>query len=360
MTATARRWRTLAHRAAWPLRIAVLGAIVALAAWKIDLGELRRALNPESWTFIVAALSAHGLSVVFKAWTWKGVIDELPGITSRTRLRDVLSPIFVGFLFNSVLAARLGEIVRVALAKRRLTARGERVGTTVLFGSVVVENLVTTIAWVAVVLTLGAFLPLSRAVWITTLVIGIACLSIALVATFRRPRSGMPPWLSTGPLWRRAQRGFTRLWGAIHESHIALKEPRVLLRVALPALGMWAAQLLGIWCALRAFGLDEVGWAGAGLLLVTVTVAQIFPVLPGNVGVFQAAVVVPLTNAYPVSSASALAFALGLHATEIIIGVVVGFVFLMVEGVSFRQLRAEAESEASDSEPSAATPLPAD
>jgi uncharacterized membrane protein YbhN (UPF0104 family) len=106
--------------------------------------------------------------------------------------------------------------------------------------------------------------------------------------------------------------------------------------------------MAGIFFALRAFGLDNVGWAGAGLLLVSVTVAQIFPLLPGNLGVFQAAVVVPLTHTFAVSSAGALAFSVGLQATEVAVGVALGFVFLMVEGTTFRELRAVAEEEDGD------------
>jgi phosphatidylinositol alpha-mannosyltransferase len=210
---------------------------------------------------------------------------------------------------------------------------------------VVVENLVSTMAWVAVVVAVGLFLPLSQTIWITTLVIGFICLTIIGVALLRSPGRHMPPWLSTGPLWHRATRAFARLWGAVRESHIGLRNPRQLAAITLPSVASWGAQLVGIYCALRAFGLEVVGWSGAGLLLVTVTVAQIFPILPGNVGVFQAAVVVPITHSYPVSSASALAFAVGLQATEIVVGVVIGFLFLMVEGVSFRQLRMEAEAE---------------
>ena len=346
--------RRIIRRISWPLRILVLGGAAALVVWKVDMGALRAALHPQSWAFILAAIGANTASVVFKGLAWKGVVDGLPAIRARTRLRDLVSPLFVGFLFNTVLAARLGEFVKVLLARRRLTARGENVGSTMLLGSVVVENLVSTIAWVGVVITVGLFLPLSRSVWVTTLIVGFVCLAIVLVALFRSPGRHMPPWMSTGPLWVRATRAFARLWGAVRESHLGLRDPRQFAAVVLPSIASWGAQLVGIYCALRGFGLDVAGWSGAGLLLVTVTVAQIFPVLPGNVGVFQAAVVVPLTHTFPLSSATTLAFAVGLQATEVVVGVAIGFVFLMIEGVSFRQLRAEAEAE------SGSTSYPAD
>ena len=84
---------------------------------------------------------------------------------------------------------------------------------------------------------------------------------------------------------------------------------------------------------------------GAGLLLVTITLAQSFPILPGNLVVFQAAAVVPLTASYGVGAADALAFSIVLQATEMFVGVLVGFIFLLFEGVSFKQLRREAEEE---------------
>ena len=345
-THTATTRKRLIRRFGWPLRIALLAAAAGLVVWKVDLGALRAALHPSSWAFVLAAIGANTASVVLKGWAWKGVVDGLPAMRRRSRLRDLVSPLFVGFLFNTVLAARLGEIVKVLLARRRLAARGEAVSNTMLLGSVLVENLVSTVAWVLVVVTVGLFLPLSRSVWITTAVIGFVCLAIILVALFRSPGRRMPPWLSTGPLWTRASRAFARLWGAVRDSHLGLRNPRQFAAVVLPSIASWGAQLVGIYCALRAFGLDVAGWSGAGLLLVTVTIAQTFPVLPGNVGVFQAAVVVPLTHTFPISGASALAFAVGLQATEVVVGVAIGFLFLMVEGVSFRQLRAEAEAEA--------------
>ena len=111
------------------------------------------------------------------------------------------------------------------------------------------------------------------------------------------------------------------------------------------SLATWLMQWVGIYCTLRAFGLGQVGWGGAGLLLVTVTLAQTFPVLPGNLVVFQAAAVIPLTTSFGVSTADAIAFSLVLQATEAIVGVAIGFICLLYEGVGFRQLRREAEEE---------------
>jgi hypothetical protein len=327
-------------------RIALLLAIGVVAVWKLDLGEVHSAFRVTSWGLLSVAVIANFASVGFKGLAWKGVVDALPGMTRRTRYRDLLSPLFIGFLFNTVLAARVGEIVKVMLLRRRMERRGgDRPPTTTLLGTVVAENLVSTITWVGLVVAIGIFLPLPSYAWFASIALGIGCLAVVLVALLSGPGRQLPPWLNTGPLWARATRALSRLWGAVRESHLGLREPRQMSVVVGASLATWLAQWTGIYFTLMAFGLDRVGWGGAGLLLVTITLAQAFPVLPGNFVVFQAAAVVPLTASYGVSTAEAIAFSVVLQGTEAIVGVAVGFMFLLAEGVGFGQLRRQAEEE---------------
>lgn len=335
----ARRW------AVNLLRVVLLAAVVALAVWRVDWSAAALALHPQSWGFLVLAIGANFASVVCKGIAWKGVVDSLPELPRRTRLRALVSPLFVGFLFNTVLAARLGEIVKVGLVRRRFAAAGTPVAATTLLGTVVAENLVSTIAWVLFVVCIGLFLPLPAYAWIASLALGgisVVLVSLALfTATGRRP----PPWLASGTLRARVARGMARVWGAVRESHIGLRDPRQMSVVAAGSFMSWVAQWCGIYATLEAFGLARVGWGGAGLLLVTVTLAQAFPILPGNLVLFQAAAMLPLTTSFGVSASAAIAFALVLQFTEVVVGVAFGFLFLMAEGVGFRTLRRQAEEE---------------
>lgn len=333
-------------RWAWhAIRLGFIAVVVVLVIWRVDWGAVVAAFRVNSIWLLAVAVLANFLSVLLKGLAWKGVVDGLPGLRHKTRYIDLLSPLMVGFLFNTILAARVGEIAKVLLARRRLAKRGEDLSTTVLLGTVVVENIITTIAWVVLVVGIGIFLPLPPYAWVITAVLGVICLVIVVVALLQNPSRQLPPWLSTGSIWRRVTRAFRRLWAAVHESHASLRNPRQMARVAIPSMGTWIAQWAGIYATLGAFGLGYVGWGGAGLLLVTITLAQSFPILPGNLVVFQAAAVVPLAASYGVGAADALAFSIVLQATEMVVGVVVGFIFLLFEGVSFKQLRREAEEE---------------
>ena len=328
------------------ISIAVIAAVGLLVAWKLDWATLDRVIHPASWAFLFVAIGANFTSVVMKGFAWKGVVDGLPNLERRTRFRDLISPLFVGFLFNTVLAARLGEVVKVVLVRRRLKSEGHDIRATTLLGTIVAENLVATIAWVVLVVSIGIFLPLPTYAWLASIGLGVVCLAIILAALSRRASGGsLPSWVARSRIGTRIGRAIARLWAAVRESHRALRHPRQMAIVVSACIATWIAQWAGIYATLNAFGLERVGWGGAGLLLVTVTLAQAFPVLPGNLVVFQAAAVLPLTQSYGVGAGQALGFSVVLQFTEAIVGVAIGFLFLMSEGISFGQLRREAEAE---------------
>ena len=348
---------TLRRHVSTVARLAVLAVVAGLVAWRVDWAHVDLVLHPASWAFLLAAIAANFASVAFKGLTWTGVVSGLPEVDGRARFRDLLSPLFVGFLFNTVLAARIGEVVKVLLARRRLARNGVEVSATSLLGSVVAENLVSTIAWVGLVIGIGIFLPLPFYAWAASLVLGAVCLLVVTLAMATATGHQLPPWLATGSVAARIGRAASRLWSAVRESHVGLRRPRQLAVVGGASLATWLAQWAGIFFTLHAFGLERVGWGGAGLLLVTITLAQAFPLLPGNLVVFQAAAVLPLTATYGVGATEAIAFSVVLQFTEIVVGVAVGFLFLLSEGVSFGQLRRQAEQEAShqgDEEPARA------
>jgi hypothetical protein len=92
-------------------------------------------------------------------------------------------------------------------------------------------------------------------------------------------------------------------------------------------------------------------------------VATIFPLWPGNVGLVQAAVALPLFTYYGVAKARGIAFGFGLQAIEASVGIGVGLIFLAREGLSFAMLRVmpdASQADAPDREPAGDLPEAAD
>ena len=96
-------------------------------------------------------------------------------------------------------------------------------------------------------------------------------------------------------------------------------------------------QLLAVWAVMEAFDLD-LPLPAAGLVLVLMNVATIFPLWPGNIGLLQAAVALPLVQ-YGVPYGTGFAYGLVLQAVEMSVGVGVGLIFLAREGLSLASLK---------------------
>jgi uncharacterized membrane protein YbhN (UPF0104 family) len=98
----------------------------------------------------------------------------------------------------------------------------------------------------------------------------------------------------------------------------------------------WTLQLLAVWAVTEAFALD-VPLPAAALVLLLMNIATVFPLWPGNVGLLQAAVALPLVQ-YGVAYGTGFAYGLVLQALEMSVGVGVGLVMLAREGISFAAL----------------------
>jgi len=88
---------------------------------------------------------------------------------------------------------------------------------------------------------------------------------------------------------------------------------------------------------MRAFGI-HAPLAAAALVLLLMNVATVFPLWPGNVGLVQGAIAIPLIS-YGVGKADGIAFGVGLQAIEASVGVGLGLLFLARQGFSYATLK---------------------
>ncbi|HEY3614166.1 MAG TPA: lysylphosphatidylglycerol synthase transmembrane domain-containing protein [Gaiellales bacterium] len=317
--------RRLAGLAQSRLLHVVLGAsalaVIGLSlARRVDLGTL--ADSHIVWAWIAASLFLNLASVAGKAVVWKAALDALPEHRP-VRYGHVVPALFIGFLLNTVLFARIGELARVAVLARRQRLAGESIPATTIGGTAVAEQLVLGVALALAVVALAPVLHLPHLIWqlVIAFVLVLAAVSATLVLVLRNARGRLAGLLAGVA---KGQALFTR--------------PRATTVAIGAGVVSWAAQIAGIWAALEAFHI-HVGLAGAGLVFVSSTIVQIFPFWPGNLGIFQLGVAGPLVSAYGVATTSAVAFSVGLQLVEGILGVGLGLVFLAREGLSLSGAR---------------------
>lgn len=304
-------------------------------AWRADVSAIGGHLAACLWPFLLAAIVANALSAVLKAVTWQGLLSAVGSVDDRLRRLDLVSPLLVGALVNTGLPGRVGEVAKVILARRRISRRGGEASAAQVAGSIAAEHLVSTLAWAVVAVGVVVVLPFPRIIQAVTIAAAVACLALTILI------AGVPaPARALGGRWRRPSRAAIDAWGAVHQGLRALRRLGALCTVTAASIGQWAAQWAAIVLVLYATGLGKAGPAAAGMILVTLTLAHAVPLLPGGVGTFQIAAMLPLTSAYGVDAGAALAFGIVLQLSETAVSVCLGLAFLIRENLAQAQISA--------------------
>jgi peptidoglycan-N-acetylglucosamine deacetylase len=325
-------WRIIAG-------LVLFGILLELALRSVDIDSVS-AINV-AWWWVIAALGLNLLSILLKAVVWKAALDTIPG-KPRFLYAHVVPALFIGFLLNTLLPARLGEIGRVAVLRRRLKLVGNDVPNATLAGSLVAEQIVLAIALVAIMLLQLPFVNVparfeNMILAFGGVVIAVLLAVIALEAFSRKSRRSVRPDLA----FTRGQQALAMLHPiarGMQRGQTVLRRPRTAAWAMAAGLASWAAQIGGIYAALAAADIHAtIGMAG--LVFLVSTLVQLFPFWPGNIGLFQAAVAQVLVQAYPIDFPHAIAFAVGLQVIEVSLGVGLGFWFLSREGLSLKEVR---------------------
>jgi uncharacterized membrane protein YbhN (UPF0104 family) len=295
------------------------------------------------WLWLVLAAVVNLLSILGKGIVWKTALEAVR-VACRVGWRAVVSAMFVGFLVNTVLAARVGEVARVAVLRRRLRLEGVDVPFATIAGTVVAEQVVLGVGLILLVGVLTLTVPLPA--WV-----GWGLLAVVAVVLIAGAALAVGAWSSrraTSPSARTRRSRLVRVIGALMAGQAVFARPGLAAIALSSSILSWLAQMLSISLTLAAFGLPH-GLAPSALVFVASTLASLFPVLPASIGVFQGAVSVALVSAYGVTPIVGVAFAVALQLVEMVFGIGLGLVFLTREGLSLTSTRPLLASERAQS-----------
>jgi uncharacterized protein (TIRG00374 family) len=310
--------------------LVLLGAVGVFAAlwWHGPAwGGVADAFAAVEWRWVAAAVGLNLLSVLVRALAWRTVIVQAfePPHPS---FMLVFSAFSVGLFANAVLPGRIGELARVAVLNRRMRQPGAWAR---LLGTVFAHRVFDLVAVIGLIVyvMLTAHIPdWAVTSLIAVVVVGIVLFTIAVMGARSDHFAGFEEGLG-------AVRKVVRL--ARYGLGVMRRPAAAALALLFQLLG-WTCQLFAVYTSMRAFGIHEP-LPAAGLVLVLMNVATIFPLWPGNVGLVQAAVALPLFTYYGVAKANGIAFGFGLQIIEASVGIGVGLLFLAREGLSVAMLR---------------------
>ena len=282
------------------------------------------------------------LLIVFfalKAYRWKLLLTPIERLTTW----QVTPAMMIGFAFNNLLPAHLGEFVRVFVL-------GKQFGLpkTPVLSTVVLERILDIIAILSLLgfslLFIDNMPPEAKQgslIFAAISICGVIMLGIYMAFTTQfvafadailsrlkfvpeKIRTGVLEMLSTGAVGLEA-----------------VKDPKLLIPIILTSFGQWIANGLMIYFALRSFGVYVAvphGFLVMGITAIGVTI----PGPPGYFGIIQGCFKISL-GPLGYDQAKTFAGSIYYHMCQYIPVTLTGLAFLSKVGLSFGDVRREAQ-----------------
>jgi uncharacterized membrane protein YbhN (UPF0104 family) len=284
------------------------GAIL-LAMRQVDLAGTGAALLQARPALLAPALVLLAGAMAVRAWRWQRLLAP-PGCAGRVRFRGALAATLIGYLVNTILPGRVGELVRALLISET-----EGIGAGRAVGSIVVEKLLDVLTLLLFLAIAGLAGPLPDWVARGTVPVAVAAAGALLaLLLLGHARRAVEAWLR-----RRAEpqaivwggRGLASFLGSGLGAIDALRRPSDLLaQVALSA-ALWGTSAAALYTVMGAFSLP-VPVTAAVLVLAVTNLGMAIPSAPAYAGVYHLLAMETL-KLFGVAPHAALSYALVMH-----------------------------------------------
>ncbi len=221
-----------------------------------------------------------------KAWRWRMLLAPLGDFRTST----LFPPVMIGFAFNNVLPAHLGEFVRVFVFSRQ-----QRQPFTPVLTSVILERVLDIIAILGLLMLGLLFVPdlkdqedIQTSMFVATGVVSVALLGAAAYLLWTKPFVALFEWcLKWVPLVPASiKQKLAEMLEQGASGLSSLKSGRLLAGLLFTSFLQWAINGVVISLALRSFGFDMSLWVCCIVIGVTAFGVTV-PSTPGYFGVIQ-------------------------------------------------------------------------
>jgi uncharacterized protein (TIRG00374 family) len=319
------------------LGFAVTIVFIGLLVWKTDVRELITALAEANYVWIIPAIATTLTSYALRTRRWERILRPIRTLPFRT----LLPIVYIGFMANNLLPARMGEVVR-AYALGRKTGLSKSMG----LATILLERLCDGITLLLALGLVAILFPLPLWGRETGLVAGAIFLAGTLGAAFILTRQELALDLLEKLLrpvpFNLGGRVLPRIEAFVVGLRV-LRNRRAILEIAAWSLIIWTIETSTYYFVLKSVHPALlVGTSGiaALLLMVTVNLGILVPSAPGYVGAFQAFGVLAL-SAFGIPTSVALAITILAHVEQWVIVTGIGLLFVARESIQLGALATE-------------------
>lgn len=321
-------------------------AVSAFFFWlilkNVDIHEAVESLRQANWLYAIPAVLILLGSFVLRAIRWRVLLAPVGRISFTSSFRATM----IGFMANSVLPARMGEFVRAFVLTRRDGLKVESVFATIVIerlfdGYMLLLFLLASLFLAPLAGTGGQFLR-------TGILVSLVVYNVALVGMLflhhrqERTLAFLDRVLHWFPWREKLMDSLARFASGL----AVLGSARHLLVIAGWTFAVWVTAMAVLHPLLAGFDLGtKLPWYAPYVITPVVALGVMLPAAPGYAGTFHAACVAGILMLAPEADPSASrAFSFALHALNMVPIIIVGLIFLWLEGLSLSDLGKKRDS----------------
>jgi len=318
------------------LVVGIIGFTVFQITKELNFSEFVNILLNIKWEYCLFALIPAILSHCIRAVRWKIFLE--PVHSSKSYL-NLFSAVMVGYLVNNI-TPRGGELVRPFVYARR-----EKISKTAVFATIVVERVIDVIFLLlmfAAVFLASRSLISSAFPWLTTTMLTyfVAAVFLIIITIFLIITTNIFDWFLDKIAKLIAPQKYERineLWKSFKSGFNSLRNPKQYLKIFIQSALIWILYAIPIYIMFFAFDFQNtlnLGIIDAGLLVVVSGIGTTIAPTPGAIGVYHWLIVTAMTHLYPsISTEEALAFATVNHGVNLLLQILLGFIFMLRENI---------------------------
>ncbi len=310
-------------------------ALLIVALGGLNLSEVWLDLQQANLIWLAPGVSVYFVSVAVRSWRWGYLLRPARPLS----IRQLYSVVVIGYMGNNIYPARIGELLRAYVLRRR-----HDVPMAFSLSTVFLERIIDGLVMAAFVLIGLPRVP-NLAPQVLNVVAVLSVLLVAAISVFfalaLAPHTAEK--LAGAVINTLAPRRFRPRLMAFASRFVqgaqALRRPADVLAIVLSTVLIWLIETLKYWFVMHAFGLEaRLSYMDLMLVNGAANLFTVIPSAPGFVGTFDLAGIGTLT-ALGVERAAAAAYTLVLHAVLWLPVTALGAFFMLREGLRWADLR---------------------
>jgi len=314
------------------LGMAVSGFFLLWALQGLDLKQVWEDLQHGNYLWLIPSVAVYFLAVLVRTWRWDYLLRPL----KRIAIRRLFPVVVIGYMGNNIFPFRIGELLRAYVLKRN-----EDVSISSSLATIVVERIfdgLTMLLFVFVALPTVPALP--EGLRLIVMAGGVFFLGALVVFLLLAARPATAARLYNPLIDHLLPKRYgLKLRGFIERFILglaALRDVRHVFMIFFTSVLIWLLETVKYWFVMHAFDL-QLSFFTLMLMNGIVNLSTTLPAAPGYIGTFDAPGIAVLV-AFGVGRELATAYTLVLHAALWLPITLLGFVYMIREGLRWGDL----------------------